>query len=114
MEKSMASSSPSDAYRDLCAESAALKEHIEQLAVAMEQAAKAEGAEALKAFSERVRDILSRATVLVDELTKGADEAKFAAAEGREHLEDSIRKQPLLAVGIAAAVGFLLASLRRR
>ena len=110
----MASSSPSDTSRYLSAEYAALKEHIEQLAVAMEQAAKTEGTEVLKALSERARDILSRATPLVDELAKGADKAKFAATEGREHLEDSIRKQPLLAVGIAAAVGFLLASLRRR
>lgn len=51
----MASSSPSDTDRHLSAEYAALKEHIEQLAVALEQAAKTEGTEALKAFSERAR-----------------------------------------------------------
>lgn len=101
-------------YRHVSAEYAALKEHIEQLAVTLEQAAKTEGTEALKTLSEGARDTLSRATALIDELAKGADKAKFAAAECREHLEDSIRKQPLLAVGIAAAVGFLLASLRRR
>ena len=31
-----------------------------------------------------------------------------------EHLEKSVRARPLAAVGIALAVGFVLASLRRR
>jgi ElaB/YqjD/DUF883 family membrane-anchored ribosome-binding protein len=93
---------------------AALKEHLEQLAVAIEQVATTEATEATKALSAKARDILSRATPLVDELAKDADKAKIAAIKVRGQIEDKIRKQPFLAVGIAAAVGFLLASLRRR
>ncbi len=109
----MAACNPKDTYGYLGAE-AALKEQLQQLATALEQAATTEGAEAAKAVGEKARDILARASVLVDEMTKSADKAKAAAAEGRQHLEDTIRHQPLMAVAIAAAAGFLLASLRRR
>ena len=43
-----------------------------------------------------------------------ADKGVSVAVEGRGHLEDKIRRQPLLALAIAAAAGFVLASLRRR
>ena len=103
-----------DAYRHLAAESAALKEQLEQLAIVLEQATKTEGAEAMKTVSNKARDLLSRATVVVDEVVKCADKGVSVAVEGRGHLEDKVRRQPLLALTIAAAAGFLLASLRRR
>ena len=103
-----------DAYRHLAAESAALKEQLAQLAVVLEQATKTEGAEAMKTVTNKARDLLSRTTVLVDEVVKCADKGVSVAVEGREHLEDKVRRQPLLALAIAAAAGFLVASLRRR
>ena len=102
-----------DAYH-LAAESEALKEQLEQLAIVLEQATKTEGAEAMKTVSNKARDLLSRATVVVDEVVKCADKGVSVAVEGRGHLEDKVRRQPLLALAIAAAAGFLLASLRRR
>lgn len=108
----MTACSREDIYRGTM--STALKDLLKEFATTLEQAAKAEGAEAAKAVGEKARDILSRANVLVDDLAEHAGKAKIAAAGGRGHLEDTIRKQPLLAIGIAAATGFLLASLRRR
>lgn len=103
-----------DAYRHLAAESAALKEQLEKFAVVLEQATKTEGAEAMKAVSNKTRGLLSRATVVVDEVIKCADKGVSVAVEGRGHLEDKVRRQPLLALATAATAGFLLASLRRR
>jgi|SRR5579872_4206473 len=100
-----------DGHRE--AKPAALKEMLKELSAALEQAARTEGAEAVKVVSEKARDILSRATRLVDDLAMNTEKAKCASAKGRRHLEDTIRTQPLMAVGIAALVGFLLASLRR-
>lgn len=91
-----------------------LRDILRDLASSFERAAKAEGAEAVKAVSESAQDLLLRANTLLDDLARTADMAKSAADRGRDHLEESIRKQPLMAVGLAAAVGFLLASLRRR
>jgi hypothetical protein len=79
---------------------AALKEHLEQLAVAIEQVATTEATEATKAFSAKARDILSRATPLVDEVARDAGKAKIAAIEVCGRVEDEIRKQPFLAIGI--------------
>ena len=110
----MASSSRQDICHDLGTHFSALKEHLEQLAVAIEQVATTEATEVTKAFSAKARDILSRATPLVDELARDAGKAKIAATDVCDHIEDKIRKQPFLAIGIAAAVGFLVASLRRR
>ena len=109
----MASSAHTEKYAHLAAESAALKKLLKEFTATLEQAAKGDGAEAAKIVSEKARDILSRANGLVDDMAHNADKAKDAAIEGRHHLEESIRKQPLMAVGIAVLAGFLLASLRR-
>ena len=109
----MTSRAHNDAYAHLGTEAAALKDQLKELAAALEQVGKTEGAEAAKAVADKARKTLSRANELVEDLALGGDKAKRAAIEGREHLEESIRKQPLLAIGIAAAAGFLLASLRR-
>ena len=99
---------------DLGKEPPGLKEQLEQLNIAIENAAKLEGGEAVKAIGEAARDILARASVVLDELTKNVGEMKSATADGRVYLENAIRKQPLLFVAVAAAAGFLVASLRRR
>lgn len=91
-----------------------LRAILRELASSLEQMAKVEGAEAAKVVSKSTQDLLVRANAMIDDLAQKADPAIDAAARGRRHLEDSIRKQPLLAVGIAAAAGLLLASLRRR
>jgi ElaB/YqjD/DUF883 family membrane-anchored ribosome-binding protein len=109
----MAATAHTEKHAHLAAESAALKKLLKEFTATLEQAAKSEGAEAAKIVSEKARDILSRASGLVDDLAKDAGMAKDAAIEGRHQLEESIRKQPLMAVGIAALAGFLLASLRR-
>jgi ElaB/YqjD/DUF883 family membrane-anchored ribosome-binding protein len=98
-----------DTHGDLGAESAALREELERLAASIERAAKSEGAEAMKAASEAAREILARATTMVDGIA-----GKAMAGEGREKLEAAIRDKPLVAVSIAALAGFLLAALVRR
>ena len=102
-----------DTNGSLGIESAALREELEQLAAAIERAAKSEGAEAMKAAGEAAREILARATTIVDGLTGKADMAK-AMADGRAQLESAIRDKPLAAVAIAALAGFVLAALVRR
>ncbi len=91
-----------------------LRDVLRELASSFERAAKAEGSEAAKAIGESTQDLLLRANAMLDELARTAGTAKSAVAKGRGHFEESIRKQPLMAVGLAAAAGFLLASLRRR
>jgi len=98
-----------DSHDSLGTESAALREELERLATAIERAAKSEGAEAMKAAGEAAREILARATTMVDGIA-----GKVGAGEGREKLEAAIRDKPLVAVSVAALAGFLLAALVRR
>jgi len=109
----MAARKTKDPDGSLGTESAALREELERLAAAIEQAAKSEGAEALKEAGETAREILARATTMVDEFAGKTDAAK-AMAEGRLQLEAAIRDKPLAAVAIAALAGFVLAALVRR
>jgi len=113
MEACMTARKTTDTNGSLGTESAALREELEQLAAAIERAAKSEGAEAIKAAGEAAREILARATTMVDALTGKADMAK-AMADGRAQLEGAIRDKPLAAVAIAAFAGFVLAALVRR
>lgn len=95
-------------------ESMALREQLNQLTAALEEVAKAEGAEAMKAASEAARRIARQASQLADEFAGAAHAAAAAAGQGRSQLEGAIRDKPLVAVSLAAAVGFLLATLVRR
>src|SRR6266851_3964422 len=113
MEAGMTARKTQDTNGSLGSESAALREELEQLAAAIERAAKSEGAEAMKAAGEAAREILARATTMVDGLIGKADMAK-AMADGRAQLEGAIRDKPLAAVAIAAFAGFVLAALVRR
>jgi len=103
-----------DTYGYLGTESATLREQIEELTAAIERAAKAEGADAVKAAGEAAREIADRVAALVDEFADQAGAAKAAADKGRKQLEGAIREQPLVAVSVAALAGFLLAALLRR
>jgi len=89
-------SNAKDTYGYLGTEGAALREELERLAATIEQAAKSEGAEAMKAAADTARRLAGR----VD--------------QGQAELERLIRQKPLAAVGLAAAAGFLLALLVRR
>jgi ElaB/YqjD/DUF883 family membrane-anchored ribosome-binding protein len=109
MEACMTASRTKDTHGNLGTESVALREELERLAAAIERAAKSEGAEAMKAAGEAAREILARATTMVDGIA-----GKAMAGEGREKLEAAIRDKPLLAVSVAALAGFLLAALVRR
>ena|SRR2546430_542101 len=101
-------------YGDLGAEAAALREELDRLTKAIDQAAKAEGADAMKAVSEAAHGIFSRASALMDSLPDKAADARAAMSEHRAELESAIREKPLLAVGLAALAGFVLAALVRR
>ena len=103
-----------DTYGYLGTESTALRDQVEKLTVAIEQAAKAEGAEAMKVAGDAARDVAARAATVVDELSTKAKAAETAMGEGRKQLEGTIREKPLTAVSLAAVAGFLLATLLRR
>ena len=103
-----------DTFGYLGTEPMALKEQLDQLATALQDLAKAEGAEAIKVASEAARKIAEQADTIVKELGEKADAVGVAAAKGRSQAEVAIRRQPLAAVSLAAAAGFLLAMLVRR
>jgi ElaB/YqjD/DUF883 family membrane-anchored ribosome-binding protein len=73
-----------------------LSSELERLATTIERAAKGEGAEMLKAAAEAARKLAGR------------------AGKGQAELEQLIRQNPLAAVAVAGAAGFLLALLVRR
>lgn len=88
----------------------ALKERLGELGSALEQIAQAESAEALGRAREEAQKLLTQADALIERL----GDVRAAAIAGRSDLEARIRAQPWFAVGLAAAAGFLLASLLRR
>ena len=103
-----------DTFGYLGTEPMALREQLDQLSTALQELAKAEGAEAIKAASDAARRAADRAGEIADELAGKADAVTAAAAKGRVQVEDAIREQPLMAVSLGAAAGFLLALLVRR
>ena len=103
-----------DTFGYLGTESLALRAELERLTAALEDMAKAEGAEAAKAARDVARQIAGQATKLADQLAGTAQSATAAATEGRNRLEGAIRDKPWTAVSVAAMAGFLLASLVRR
>lgn len=106
--------STKDTFGYLGTEPVALKEQLDQLATVLQKLAKTEGAEAAKAASEAARRIAEQANAIAKELGDKADAIGVAAAKGRSQAEEAIRRQPLAAVSLAAAAGFLLALLVRR
>ncbi|HJQ56602.1 MAG TPA: hypothetical protein VJ890_06830 [Vineibacter sp.] len=104
---------------------AALKKQLTHLAASIENTAKAEGGDAVRAIGDRAREFLSQATSFVDGIRHDArdlatDATRSAASavqsgvhEGAERLEDAIRQRPLTAVAIAVGVGCLLSMMLR-
>jgi ElaB/YqjD/DUF883 family membrane-anchored ribosome-binding protein len=78
------------------------KQLLRDLVTALEHLAKSEGAEAIERAHSKARELLAKLEPLI---------ARSATA--RTNLEEKVRQQPLLAIGLATAAGFLLASLRR-
>jgi hypothetical protein len=93
---SVTAAKPKDTYGFLGTEDGTLRGELERLAGMIEQAAKGEGAEAMKAAADAARRL--------------ADQA----GKGQAELEQLIRQKPLTAVAIAGVTGFLLALLVRR
>lgn len=92
----------------------ALREQLNQLSAALKVMAKAEGAQAMKAATAAARRIAGQASQLVDEFADTAHAAAAAAGQGRNRLKGAIRDKPWVAVSLAVAAGFLLATLVRR
>ena len=106
--------STKDTFGYLGTEPMALREQLDQLAAALQDLAKADGAEAIKAASEAARRIAKEANAVAEEIAGKASAVGAAAAKRRGRAEEAIRRQPLQAVALAAVAGFLLASLVRR
>ncbi|MBL6614173.1 MAG: DUF883 family protein [Reyranella sp.] len=103
-----------DTFGYLGTERMEVRELLGQLATALEEMAKAEGAEAIKTARETARRLAREAESLVDDFAAKAEDAKTAASEHRDELEGLIRERPWVALSLAAAAGFLLATLVRR
>ncbi len=106
--------STKDTFGYLGTEPGTVRELLEQLAAALEEAAKAEGAEAIKTARETVQRLATEAETLTGDLAAKARDVKAAASEHRDELEGLIRERPWVALSLAAAAGFLLATLVRR
>ena len=92
----MTAGKPKDTYGYLGSEGGALREELQRLAGLIEDAAKAESADAMKTAAEAARQLADR------------------AGKGHAYLEAAIRDNPLAAVAMAGLAGFVLALLVRR
>ncbi len=99
----MADSAGKDTLGYLGNEDMSPKELLRCIAAALEQMAKGEGAEAVELARTKAHELLGKLEPLIARST-----------DARSHFEEAVRKQPLLAIALAGAAGFLLASLRRR
>jgi ElaB/YqjD/DUF883 family membrane-anchored ribosome-binding protein len=110
----MADGTHKSAYADRTFDYAEFKDRLKDLAAVLERMVAAESADALKTGCDEARKLLADADAAIEDFSRKTDDVKAAALAGRSHLEERIREQPLFAVGIAAAAGFLLASLLQR
>ena len=99
----MADSECKDTLGHLGGEEMTPKELLRCLAAALEQMAKSEGAEAVELARVKAHELLGKLEALLAQSTSA-----------RAHLEETVRQRPLLAIALAGAAGFLLASFRRR
>ncbi|MBI2741653.1 MAG: DUF883 family protein [Rhodospirillales bacterium] len=106
--------STKDTFGYVGTESTTVRELLEQLSVALEEMAKAEGAEAMKGARETARRLAREAESLVDDFAAKARDARAVVGQHGEAMEGLIRERPWLAVSLAAGVGFLLGMLVRR
>lgn len=103
-----------DTFGYLGTESVAVREQLERLAAALEAMAKAEGAEAMKSAGDAARKVAGQAAAALDDLAAKAQTVAEAAGKGRGQVEEVVRQKPWVALSLAAAAGFLLATLIRR
>ncbi len=103
-----------DTFGYLGTESVAVREQLERLAAALEAMAKAEGAEAMKSAGDAARKVAGQAAAALDDLAGKAQTVAAAADKGRNQVEEVVRQKPWVALSLAAAAGFLLATLIRR
>lgn len=96
------------------AEPTTLREQLDQLATALQNLAKAEGTEAIEASKEAANAMAEQVNAISKTLGTKVDAVAAVATSGRNVAEEAIRRQPLVAVSLAAAGGFLLALLVRR
>jgi hypothetical protein len=99
----MADSDRKDTFGYLGHENMSAKELLGCLAASLEQMAKSESADAVELTRSKARELVSQLEPLIAQ-----------SASARSHFEEAVRRQPLLAVAMAGAAGFLIASLRRR
>ncbi len=99
----MADSDRKDTFGYLGGEDMTAKELLRCLAAAFEQMTKSEGAEAVELARGKARELLDKLEPLIAQSTNA-----------RSLLEETVRQRPLLAIALAGAAGFLLASLHRR
>jgi hypothetical protein len=99
----MIDSDRKDTFGYLGNEDMTAKELLRCLAASLEQMAKSEGAEAAELARRKAQALLAKLEPLIAE-----------SANVRSTLEEQVRKQSLLAIALAAAAGFLVASFRRR
>ncbi len=86
---------------DLQAELVALKKDIASLGATLGEYGKARGEEFAHAASERAQYLRARGE-------EGVAHARDSATKAYRQAEDSVRENPATAVGIAAALGFLV------
>ncbi|MBV9835882.1 MAG: hypothetical protein JO055_15805 [Alphaproteobacteria bacterium] len=68
----------------------------------------------LEMMRERLRQLLGDARPLLAQLEEAVGEAHSASVTARNRLEAEVRQRPLTALLVAAGIGYLIASLRRR
>jgi ElaB/YqjD/DUF883 family membrane-anchored ribosome-binding protein len=99
----MADSDRKDTFGYLGHENMSAKELLGCLAAALEHMAKSESSDAVELARSKAREVVSQLEPLIAQ-----------SATARSNLEEAVRRQPLLAIALAGAAGFLMASLRRR
>jgi ElaB/YqjD/DUF883 family membrane-anchored ribosome-binding protein len=99
----MANSDRKDTFGYFGHENMSAKELLGCLAASLEQMAKSESSDAVELARRKAREMVSHLEPLIAQ-----------SATARSHLEEAVRRQPLLAIALAGAAGFLLASLHRR
>ncbi len=68
----------------------------------------------LEMMREKLRRLLSDARPLLDQLEEAVGEARASSVTARNRLETEVRERPFTALLVAAGIGYLIASLRRR
>jgi ElaB/YqjD/DUF883 family membrane-anchored ribosome-binding protein len=79
-----------------------------------DQAKPTDAKQELEMMREKLRRLLSDARPLLDHLDEAVGEARAASVTARNRLEAEVRERPLTALLVAAGIGYLIASLRRR